>query len=437
MKNRRQFDLVIFGADPGGFAAAACAARAGAVCAVVKTGHELMGAGSASTVPNFVWRQLDLHETDLVVEPIEARVSLLPDGGAVASFADDQRTEDELSKASPNDGALWADFKGEMRRKHARKKLPREEIFAALGATFAATPMDGAPTDTLDAVLDDYFDSDAIKTHLAAVAGLAFGLGGEEPGSAYALASAVDRNAWRVKDGAGLLATLERVSEKAGVEHYDARARRIVRHDARHFDVELENAEILRAGALMASSPRIAWALGLKIKGDPSPLSNRENAEAMISVKLSQEILPPASAPEGVAATYYIMESAEEIRAARDAVLEGRIPDVAPISFELGDREILVRTSYCPKVLVSEDGPREWTGQDRQILGKQVVQRLERYLNGALDSVQRTDVKICGAADLEPEFALNDDAPAIAAPPPEVNEIAAAARLAMRLVANG
>ncbi len=437
MRNRRQFDLVIFGADPGGFAAAACAARAGAVCAVVKTGHEILGAGSASAVPNFVWRQLDLHETDLVVEPIDARITLFEDGGAVATFADDQQTEEALARTSPGDGALWADFKGEMRRKHVRKKLPREEIFAALGATFAATPMDGAPTDALGSVLDDYFENDAIKTHLSAVAGLAFGLGGEEPGSAYALATAVDRNAWRVKDGAGLLATLERVCERAGVAHFPAQCRRITRHDARQFDVELESGERFRAGALMASSPRIAWACGLKVKGDPSPLTNRENAEAMISVKLSEEIRPPAPTPEGVAAVYYIAGSAEEIRSAREAVLEGRIPDAAPISFELSDREILVRTTYCPKVLASEDGPREWTGQDRQILGKQVVQRLERYLNGALNSVQRTDVKICGATDLEPEAALNADAPAIAAPAPEVNEIAAAARLALRLVAQG
>ncbi len=437
MGNRRQFDLVVIGDDLSGLAAAACAARRGAACAVISTGHEPTEQASVASIPNFVWRRLDLHETGLTPEPVSACVSLFNDAEAITTFADDHDTIEALDKTAPADSALWSDFRSEMRRKQKSKRPTGEQIVASPERLHQTAPLDGMLTDSMAGLLDDYFTSDHLKTHLASVAGLTFGIGGEEPGSGFALASASDWSAWRVKNDDTLVETLNRVCEKLSVEKIAYPIRRIERHDNRNYNIDFDLGDGLRARAVMASSLRIATAMGLRTEDDPSPLAAPESAEALISVKLSETSSPPVELKDGLNAIYYIAETEDEIRAARDAVLEGRTPENPPLMFELGDKEIIARTPYCPRLLASEDGPREWTGQDRQILGKQVLQRLGKYLNGALETVQRTDVKVFGAAELDPEHPLNENMPTIHAPAPEVNEIAAAARLAMRLVRGG
>jgi len=432
MKNRRQFDLVVFGAEPSGLAAAACAARTGALCAVITTGLERPANTSISDIPNFVWRQLDLHETDLTVEPVSAFVSLFKDGRKIQTHASDQQTQEVLTKLSASDGALWQDFKSEMQRKRTKTNSLHDEIIGDEG-DLEHLMMDGATIESMATVLDDYFEVDELKTHLASVAGLGFGVGGEEPGSAFALASAFGQSSWRIRNAEKLSQTLTLICERLGVEQFTSAVRRIERRDAKSTDIDFELGDDIRARYVMACSSRIVNAANLKTTGDPSPLTNKDAAEAIISVKLSEAPQPPEGVAEG--AVYYVAESVDEIRVAREAVLEGRTPDHPPMMFQFGDKEILVRTPYCPRIFVSEDGPREWTGQDRQVLGKQVVERLGQYLNGALQDVQRTDVKLYGAVELEPEHPLNNDTPEIAAPLPDINEIGAAANLALRLVA--
>jgi len=412
MRNRRQFDLVIIGAELSGLAAAACAAHSGARCAVIATGHETEDQALVASIPNFVWRRLDLHEIGLMPEPVSACVSLFKETDAITTFSDDHETLEALEKISPADGSLWTDFRAEMRRKQKSKKPAGDQIVTGARKLNQAALLDGMLTDS----------------------GLTFGIGGEEPGSGFALASAADWSAWRVKNDESLNQAMDRVCEKLDVERVSYPVRRIERHDGRSYNIDFDLGDGFRTRSVMTSSPRIAIAMGLRTNDDPSPLAAPESAEAVISVKLSEAPQPPAGVKDANQAIYYISESADEIRAARDAVLEGRTPDNPPVTFEFGDKEIIARTPFCPRFLASEDGPREWTGQDRQILGKQVVQRLGEYLNGTLETIQRTDVKIFGAAELDPEHPLNTDMPAISTPAPEMNEIAAAARLAIRLV---
>ena len=359
MKNRRQFDLVVFGAEPSGLAAAACAAKAGAVCAVVKTGFERPSTTSISDIPNFVWRQLDLHETELTPEPVSVLVSLFKDGRNIQTYASDQQTQETLTKLSASDAALWQDFKSEMQRKRTKKKSAQEQLVSS-ESDLEHLMMDGAATDSMASILEDYFENADLKTHLSSVAGLGFGVGGEEPGSAFALASAFGSSAWRIRNAEKLAQTLTLICERLGVEQFSSAVRRVERRDVKSINIDFELGDDIRARNVMACTLRIAHALNLKTKGDPSPLLNKDSAEAMISVKLSSA----PRTPEGVAdgAVYFISESPDELREARDAVLEGRTPDNPPMTFEFGDKEIIVRTPYCPRIFMSEDGPREWTG---------------------------------------------------------------------------
>ena len=432
MTNRRQFDLVVFGAEPSGLAAAACAAKAGARCAIIKTGFELPTDRSVSTIPNFVWRQLDIHETEFSVVPVSAHVSIFQDGRSISTFDNSQKTQETLIEDGVQGATLWRDFQAELQRLHDRKTSTSKAIDP--NGQFKDFSLDCSPTESMADMLNDYFGAGDLKTHLASITAMNFGIGGEEPGSCEALASTSDKSSWRIRNGEELVGALERICERLGIEQFASQIRRIQCQDSRNILIDFELGDGIRTKSIMACTPRIARAARLKVKGGASSIANGENAEAVISVKLSQKPAPPKGVQNTDDAIFFIAESPGELRAAQDAVLEGRTPDNPPLMFEFVDREIRVRAPYCPRVLQSEEGPREWTGQDRQALGKQVVRRLGEYLNGALQDIQRTDVKIFGATDLEPEHELNSDAPEILAPAPDMNEIGAAAKLALRLI---
>ncbi len=434
MKNRRHYDLVVFGAEPSGLAAAACAARSGAYCAVVKTGLEANSVTAAPAVPDFVWRSLDLHETGLKIEPVSARISLFEGRSAIATYADERQTQEAITEINAMDGALWMDLAGELAAKTKGEDVDAAALLERLSEIVPGLHDDAFAVQSLRELLDDFFESDDLKAHLSAVAGSAFAVGGEEPGSSRALAAVNDVGAWRVKNADLLCLTLERLCERLGVERIAAPLTRLERQDARMLKVEFEDQDPIRTRAFMAASLRLAYLAGLKVEGPASPMAHNDTAEATISVKLADQPMPPTNAPGDQNAIYYIAETADEIRIARDAVLEGRMPENPPLVFEFGEKEIIVRAPYCPRLIASEEGPREWTGQDCQVLGKQVLQRLGKYLNGALKDVQRTDVELSGALDAEGAQQLNDDAPAVPAPAVGGNEIGAAATLALRLV---
>ena len=66
MTKRRQFDLIVIGAEPAGFAAAGCAAREGARTALIRTGDKSLRVASMPGVPDFFrggYRDL-LHRID-------------------------------------------------------------------------------------------------------------------------------------------------------------------------------------------------------------------------------------------------------------------------------------------------------------------------------------------------------------------------------------
>ncbi|MEM9705087.1 MAG: hypothetical protein AAF850_03310 [Pseudomonadota bacterium] len=443
MKHRRQFDLVVIGAEPCGLVAAACAAREGAACAIIETGLEAPLGPSAPAIPNFVWRRLDLHETALTVEPVSAYVSLFKNGDKFATYKNDRRTAEAVRSQDPGDGALWEDFVGEM-RSHTERSLSFRDFLVdgetAGAAQTAHTPhlmTDAAMTDALVTVLNDYFQNDTLKAHLAAIAGAAFAIGGEEPGSRLAASSICGDDAWRIKNAQALSETLDHLCASLGVARIMSPIESIDRQDPRTFIIDLSDGDEVRTGALMASSSRIARAAGLQIDGDPSPIFADENVEAVVTFTLSSDAEPPAQDIAGDSAIYYIAENPDEVRAARDAVLEGRTPDNPPLVIEFAGREVVVRAPYCPRMLASDEGSREWTGQDRQLLGARVAQRLAEYLNGALDGIETTDVRLLHIAPDDLDRAPIETSSPIAAPEPDADEIGAAARLALKLVANG
>lgn len=441
MKSRKQFDLVIIGGEAAGLAAAACAAMEGrdidARVALVRTGDEQTSLTSTPAIPDFVWRRLDLQNSAYRAKPVEAMVSLFDDGRVCSTFAGRKRTAQALSEAESDPRGVYADFADDLARAWASAE-PVLRVAARGGARlparFSAEDGDRVAArlvEPLDAVLDDYFDNDALKAHLASAALMPFGLAGDEPGSALALAALSEPASWRVRaqdKGASVVRVFEEAAKSSGVEFFDAGVRDVRRLESRDIEVELENGERLRTAEVMAStmlSPtaaRFGWGAGF------SPLARSEGASAEVRVKLAKAAPAPAGHKHAI---YFAPGSAEILKAARDAALEGRLPDEPPIYFEFHKDEIIVRAPYCPAALYADDEPREWSEQDRQMLGRLVVERLGKVLNGAMQDVRKVDVKITQRTR---EPGRRPSEVSVIVPPATHDEIGAAARLAMELV---
>jgi phytoene dehydrogenase-like protein len=439
MTKRRQYDLMVIGAEPAGLAAAACAARGHARAGLIRTGDKPPRSASAPGVPDFVWRKLNLQDSGLEAEPVTARISLFEGGRTLRTFASGKKSGDALEAAKNPDHRLWADFndalarawkesEGAVRRAAARgpgKSAPALLLtLAGKGGAGAAERL----TATSLSVLDDYFASDDLKIHLASVALAPLGFGGDEAGSALALAAIAAPSAWRVRasrKGPKLERVLEEAAINAGVDLIDARIRSIAAVDDKVFEIALHDGEVLRARRVMAASAEAAARAGLAVAPAFSPLMRRDGAIANVRLRFAKPVAAPGG-EEG--AIFYLADSLAAFAEARDAALEGRLSERAPISFEVNKDEILVQAPFCPAALKSEGEERDWTEQDRQAFGQQIVARLAPHLNGAARSVRRVDVRVTPAAPAQ------GDSAGIVAPPPGLDPIGAAVKLALDLI---
>lgn len=441
---RKAFDLIVIGAEEAGLAAAACVARAGARAALVRRTAEQPPGASSPGVPDFVWRRLDLQETGIDAAPAGPVVSLFKDGKELATYRERERTALALAEQAAPGHHLWADFHVSLEAM-AREEGALIARSVVSAARQAAGPLLGAATgaggaETLArltaparSVIDDYFDDEAMRAHLCNIALAPLGLAGDEAGSALALSSLSEPAAWRIRTGGRgptLLKALEERCASAGVEIFDSKILRVEGADEKTRQVILENGETLRARRLMAASVGAAAEAGVPLTPALSPLARRSGAVADIRLRFSKPPAPPTDHPD---ATYYLSDGPDALAQARDAALEGRFVERPPISFEFSEGDIVVRAPYCPDALVTEGESRDWTEQDRQAFGRQIVSRLAPYLNGAGRALRRIDVRVASAGAHQG----GDPAASAVAPPPSHDPIGAAARLALDLVRDG
>lgn len=443
MKTRRPYALAVIGAEPAGLAAAACAARAGARVAILSAGTDESAGREPATagIPDFVWRSLDLHESGLRARPVSACISLFEDGRMLATYPSPNRTQTALKRVSAGDHHLWPDFcdeleqlweEGETMTHCAAANGGRVSANAVLNAL--ASPEGAGAARRLSAstraLLDDYFANDDLKTHIANVALSPFGLGGDEAGSALAVASMSAPAAWRVRAsgrGPSLRKALEAAATAAGVDFFGQRLKDIQATEEKTVILAFDDGETLKARCVMAASEAAAARAGLAVAHGLSPLALREGAVAEIRLRFGKTPAAPGGEQDAV---FFLADSVASLGAARDAALDGRLPERPPVSFEFGKDEIIVRAPYCPAVLRSEGEMRDWTEQDRQALGRQIVARLAPYLNGSVQSLRRIDVRVTPAG--APRAPAS--AGAVVAPPPAHDAIGAAARLALDLI---
>jgi hypothetical protein len=413
MTQRSAVDLLVIGADAAGMAAAACAARSGASAAIAATGGEAPAEGGTDEPPNFVWRLLDLHLHELRLQPAAPRTTLT-ETGALTTLADANRTGPALGV---RDGALehlWPAFSAEMKRAAASD---------AQNATDRYLPA--------NALLDDYFSDEELKAHLVSAFVAPLGLAGDEAGSAAALAFAGDAPRRRVSARA-LHDALSAAAKNAGVDTLSGRLQSLIRTDGKHWKAVMDNGHELRARDVMASSALIGEAAGLRVSSNGSPLVRRQGAGAVIRIRYDKR---PAAAALKDGGVFFTAGSRAGIARARDAMIDGRIDPEPALSFEVDGKEIIARAPFCPARIRDGDEERDWTGQDKQILGRQAASVIEQRLGGAVGTVREIEVTI-GADPASGLKRRTFDMPAVPVPAPSHDPVGAAAALAMEIVSD-
>ena len=219
----RLHDVLIVGAGHNGLTAAAYLARAGLDTLVVERNPYIGGAAvSRELYPGFTYsncsyvcslmrpeimRELDLPRHGLQVIPFEGSVTMTADGGYFASYLDHEQNRREMARFSPRDAEAYDDYSAEVLRQCRFIKdtllmtppdptslKPRDlrtladlgRRFAAMGEAWMADTVRFWTMSCAD-FLDQYFESDVIKGHLAGSSIIGTALGPCSPGSAYVL----------------------------------------------------------------------------------------------------------------------------------------------------------------------------------------------------------------------------------------------------------
>ncbi len=416
MAQRTAIDLLVIGADAAGIAAAACAARTGASVALAPTGLESPDATATSEPPNFVWRLLDLHQYDLRFETLPLRTTFFANGAPALTTTDDVgETGRRLAALDASLEHLWPAFIDDMKR-----SAPTREAAGGLGP---------GPYQSANAALDDYFRDEHLKTHLVGALLAPCGLAGDEAGSAQALAAA---GAWPYRRTATtpLIEALKAAAQAAGVDQLAGRLAALTRDGGKFWKIRMEDGRELRARGAMASSALLAEAAGVRVNAAGSPLLRRSGAEATIRIRYDRK---PKLSAKDAAAAYFTAADRQAIIRARNSMIEGKFEEDAPLSFEIRGKEIIAKAPYCPARLRDNGEVREWTGQDRQILGRQAAALIEQRLGAMLGTPREITVTI--GPDVAAGLARRSfDIPPLPAPPPSHDSIGAASALAMEIV---
>ncbi len=440
------FDFLIIGDDEASLCAAACAGRAGARTALLRSAksNKKANAGALPNIPNFIWRRLELQEYGLSLEPVSARVTLFESGEPFVTLAENRETRAVLVKAGVRDHALWEDFVEEatglasggfITSAASGALMGGENLLAEMLGDMAALNQAGRLAGSCRALLDDCFEDDRLKDHIAAHSLAPAGLGGAEPGSVLALAEFFDSDAWRVRaegDGKSLREILEKACDLSGVKTYLNTISHVSSDSGKYKEIILsENDEKLKTRYVFFATPDAAIEAGAGHCSLGSAMRGGGGATVSIRLKLSERIEPPAQDENAI---FQIIDRGTDLQAARDAVNCGRLPERLPVEFEiLRTGSILARSAYCPAVFYEDGEWRGWTSQDRQAVAARIKERLISRMPEMANLIRKTKIEVTGAVDADAVFS---DCARIIVQPARHNSISAAVKLIDRVMAS-
>ncbi|RKF16732.1 NAD(P)/FAD-dependent oxidoreductase [Roseovarius spongiae] len=473
MTQTEEYDAIVAGAGHNGLTAACYLARAGLRVLVVEKNDWIGGAAVSrslhegwtysncsyvcSLLRREIVRDLDLPKYGLQVIPYEGGASFTRDGGRFAYYSDADALRREMARLSPRDADAYRHYSRAIMRQcrfirpfllrdapdptslrprdlgelaYLVKKahgLGRRE----LGETLRFWTM------SIGDFLDDHFENDLIKAHLAGSGIIGTGLGVYSPGTAYVLLhhymGDIDGGigAWGFARGgmgaiSGALAAAFKdmggtIRTGAGVERFlveDGRARGVALSDGAEFraPVIASNMDVKRT-FLEHTDPRDlpddfrSQVERFKIRG----------SSAKLNIALDRLPDMPA-APEHasfIRGDLHASESLVELERAYDDWKDGRwsarpyidmlIPSrIDPTLAPQGAEMMTVFVQYAPYDLYRNGirSPGNWTGEARRAMADAVLDQIAVLFPDIRERIEHTEIR--SPADIEREVGLTE-----------------------------
>jgi len=462
------WDAIVVGGGHNGLTCAAYLAKEGRKVLVLERRHVLGGAAVSEEVfPGFTFsvcsyvvsllrpwiiRDLNLSRFGLEIIPLEAAFSPYPDGRALCRWADPERTRREIAAFSAKDAEVYPQF-GQRMSQLARfvkplidSNAPRptslrpRDLLELLDLGKRVTGLDDdmradfAALMTKSAVdlLDEWFESDQLKSPMAVSGIIGTFLGVRSPGTAYVLLhhymGEIDGafRAWGfARGGTGMVSNAIAASAlHEGVEiRTEAQVNDIIVEGGRARGVVLKSGDELRAKTVISGlDPHLTF---LKLLDEQhleddfvTKIRRFKMRGSSGKVNLAVDRGPDFSSRPGIGphlrGDIAIAPSIEYLERAYDDAKYGRFserpylnvvipslvdPSVAPP----GQHVISCFVQYAPYQLA--DGPESWP-QHREAFGDAVVDTLAEYCPGLKESILHRQVLT--PWDLEKDFGLSE-----------------------------
>ena len=465
--NRKRHDVIVVGAGHNGLVAACYLARAGLNVLVLERNSYIGGAAVSrklydgftysncsyvcSLLRTEIIRGLELPQYGLQIIPYDGGCTMMRDGGHLALYDNHDALRREISRHSKRDGEAYDRFVRDMMR-HCRfiKPLllreppdptsfkPRDIMeLLYLGKHFhrlgEAQMYDTLRFWTMSCadLLDEYFESEIVKAHLAGSSIIGTALGPRSPGTAYVLLHHYMGNidgtvgAWGfARGGMGAVTSALAMSLRAsgGVIRSDAAVKQILVRDGRAVGVALADGEELYAATVVSNLDVRRTFLETMQAGDLPDEFVRQVRSFKIrgsSGKLNMALdgLPVFPAlPAGAPCTrgdLHVTDTVEMLERAYDDWKEGRwsrapyldilIPSqIDPTMAPDGKHYMSVFVQYCPYRLAEG----EWNSDRRKAFGDTVIDTIAAHSPNFKDLILHAEIRT--PWDIENEVGLTE-----------------------------
>jgi phytoene dehydrogenase-like protein len=460
-------DAIVVGAGHNGLVAACFLARAGLKVLVLERNPYVGGAAVSrrlydgftysncsyvcSLLRTEIIRTLDLPAHGLQIIPYEGGCTLMRNGGHLALYDNHDALRREIARHSRRDAEAYERYSRDMLR-HCRFIKPlllrappdptswrprdlRELLylgrhFGRLGEEQMYETLRFWTLSCAD-MLDEYFESEIVKAHLAGSSIIGTALGPRSPGTAYVLLhhymGSIDGTvgAWGfARGGMGAItqALAGALTASGGVIRCEAPVERILTRHGRAVGVVLEGGEEIAAKLVVSNlDVRRTFLQAMDPKELPEEFVRQvrqfkiRGSSGKLNIALDG--LPrfpaiPAGAP-CVRGDMHVTDTIDMLERAYDDWKEGRwsrrpyldmlIPtQIDPTMAPAGKHYMSVFVQYCPYTLA--EGP--WTDERRASFGRTVIDSIAEHSPNFRDLILHAEIRT--PADIEREVGLTE-----------------------------